>query len=84
MYLYCVVKIVRFLPKMATNTLEMAGFSTEKTRFFSFQESIGYTNSTENTEKVLSEKLMISKVILWQICHINLDYMTHVTAYKKF
>jgi len=56
MYLYCVVKTARFLPKMAMNTLEMAGFSTEKYWIFSFQESSGYTNSTENTEKVLSKK----------------------------
>ncbi len=69
MYLYCVVKIARFLPKMATNTLEMAGFSTEKTRFFSFQESIGYTNSTENTEKVLSAKTMGFERNSWHFRH---------------
>jgi len=57
MYLYCVVKTARFLPKMATNTLEMVGFSTEKYWFLSFQESSSYTNSTENTEKVLSTKI---------------------------
>jgi hypothetical protein len=43
---------------MVTNTLEMVGFSTEKYWFFSFQESRSYTNSTENTEKVLSVKTM--------------------------
>ena len=59
MYLYCVIKTARFLPKFTRNTLEMAGFSTEKTWFFSFQESSSYTNSTENTEKVLSEKMDI-------------------------
>ncbi len=56
MYLYFAVKTAIFLPKMATNTLEMAGFSTEKTWFFSFQESSGYINSTRNMEKVLSKK----------------------------
>lgn len=48
---------------MAMNTLEMAGFSTEKYWIFSFQESSGYTNSTENTAKVLSEKMDILNII---------------------
>lgn len=69
MYLYFVVKTARFLPKMATNTIEMAGFSTEKYWFFSFQESSGYTNSTENTEKVLSEKTMEFEGSSWRKCH---------------
>ena len=51
------------------NTLEMAGFSTEKYWIFSFQKSSGYTNSTENTEKVLSEKTMDFDEFSWQKCH---------------
>jgi len=54
---------------MAMNILEMAGFSTEKYWIFSFQESSGYTNSTENTEKVLSGKFVYFDGILWLICH---------------
>jgi hypothetical protein len=54
---------------MATNTLEIAGFSTEKTWFFSFQESNGYTNSTENTEKVLSSKPVEFDGNSWRKCH---------------
>ncbi len=69
MYLYCVIKTARFLPKFTRNTLEMAGFSTENYWIFSFQESSGYTNSTENTRKVLSKKMMIFMQNLWQKCH---------------
>jgi hypothetical protein len=69
MYLYFVVKSARFLPKMATNTLEMAGFSTEKTWFFSFQESSGYINSTENTAKVLSAKTTEFEGSSWHFRH---------------
>ena len=71
MYLYCVVKNARFLPKMATNTLEMAGFSTKKYWVFSFQESSGYINSTENTEKVLSGKTMDFGEFSLQKCPID-------------
>lgn len=71
MYLYCVVKNATFLPKMAMNTLEMAGFSTEKYWIFSFQKSSGYTSSTENTEKVLSEKIMDFDGFSWLKRHIK-------------
>jgi hypothetical protein len=54
---------------MATNTLEMVGFSTEKYWFFSFQESSSYTNSTENTEKVLSVKPIEFEGKSWRKCH---------------
>jgi len=47
----------------------MAGFSTEKYWIFSFQESSGYTNSTENTEKVLSGKTMDFGGFMWRKCH---------------
>jgi hypothetical protein len=76
MYLYCVVKTARFLPKMATNTLEMVGFSTEKYWFLSFQESSSYTNSTENTEKVLSEKTVEFEGKSWRKCHDIADFVT--------
>ena len=69
MYLYCVVKNAILLPELATNTLEMAGFSTEKYWIFSFQKSNGYTNSTENTEKVLSVNLVDFYGFTWQKCH---------------
>ena len=69
MYLYCVVKTARFLPELAMNTLEMAGFSTEKYWIFSFQESNGYTNSTENACFMLSRKIMDLDEISWQKCH---------------
>ena len=61
------------------NTLEMAGFSTEKYWIFSFHESSGYTNSTENTEKVLSEKTMSFDENSWQKRHKNvvIKYQTH-------
>jgi len=54
---------------MATNTLEMVGFSTEKYWFFSFQESSSYTNSTENTENMLSKKISSFYGFTWQKCH---------------
>ena len=69
MYLYFVVKTAIFLPKMATNTLRLMGFSSEKYWIFSFQKSSGYTNSTENTEKMLSGKTIDFGEFPWQKCH---------------
>ena len=88
MYLYCVVKTARFLPEMATNTLEMAGFSTKKYWIFSFQESSAYTHSTDNVTKVLSGKTMDFDGISWQKCHetylINLENLVEVQLYLYF
>ena len=69
MYLYCVVKHAKFLPELATYTLETAGFSTEKYWIFSFQKSSAYTHSTDNVTKVLSGKSMVFDGISWQKCH---------------
>jgi hypothetical protein len=54
---------------MATNTLETAGFSTEKYWIFSFQESSAYTHSTHNVTNVLSGKIMDFDGDLWHLSH---------------
>ena len=81
MYLYCVVKHARFLPELATNTLEMAGFSTKKNGFFSFQESSAYTHSTHNVTNMLSVKIMNFDGDSWQICHEK-GIKRFLSAYK--
>jgi len=59
---------------MATNTLEMAGFSTEKYWIFSLQESSGYRHSTLNVNFVLSGKTMDFDEISWQKSHGQITY----------
>jgi len=48
MYLYFVVKTAIFLPKMATNTLRLMGFSSENDWKITAWFSSGYKHSTLN------------------------------------